>query len=173
MTNLVALGAASCALGGIGTMGGLKLASKITGKPMGLPGSTAHVLTNDKLDKEAKKEVLKECTKEGFKDIAKMTGVAGAAAGAAAIATGCSNKASAVAKKAFAGAEKLLSKVSVNGKSLKTMVKNSNLYKNFNKLPMPAKAAIAAGAAVLAFAAPILGLSAQSKSGYIEGKYEA
>lgn len=173
MTNLAAVGLAGGVLGSVGTMGGLKLASKLTGKPMGLPGSAAHILTNDKLDKQAKAQVLKECTKESFKDIAKLTGAAGAAAGATAIATGCSNKAAGYAKQALASAEKLLSKVSINKKNLKTTIKNSSLYKNINKLPLTAKAAIAAGAAVLALAAPFASLASQSKAGYIEGKYEA
>ena len=65
-----------------------------------------------------------------------------------------------------------LSRVSIDDKNLKELIKNSNLYKNFNALPKPAKAAIATGSAILALILPTAAISSASKLGYIEGKHE-
>ena len=108
---------------GIGTgLIGSKIYSKITGKPAGAPASLAHILTNDKLDKHAKAEVIKEQMADSINYTGKALGVATVAAGATAIATGCSNKIAGYAQKASAKAGELLSNVAVKGKDLKSLL---------------------------------------------------
>ena len=137
---------------------------------VGMKGSIAHVLTNDKI--EDKGACFKEMAKEGIKDTLVLSGVTAGTAGAAALATGCSNKAAGAFNQLKTKAGEILSKISVNGENLKDIVKNSSIYKKINTLPTPAKAAIAAGAAAIALVGSIMTISAQSKAGYIEGKHE-
>ncbi len=154
-------------------LAGSAIYAKAKGKPAGVPGSTGHILTNDKLDKKAKGDVVKEQLIEGVKDTAKVGKVVVGSAAAASLVAGCSNKAAGLLHNAKSTVGGLLSKVSINDKNLKEIVKNNGVYKKLNALPTPAKAAIAAGAAALALVAPIAGLVNAQKSGYIEGKHEA
>jgi len=157
---------------GIG-IGGSKAYKKITGKTAGEPASLAHILTNDKLDKKAKKAVIAEQFKESGKDTLKLAGIVATTAGATAIATGCSNKITGIAQKSISKVGNLLSKVSVNGNNLKDMIASTKVYQKISTLPTPAKAAMAVGGAVLALVAPIMTLVSSQKAGYIEGKHEA
>ena len=81
-----AIGAAS------GTVG-LAVAKNISknGKTIGLIGSPAHILTNDKI--EDKSSALKELNKESLKDSAKLLGATAGVASGAALVTGISKKA--------------------------------------------------------------------------------
>ena len=159
---------------GIGTgLIGSKIYSKITGKPAGAPASLAHILTNDKLDKHAKAEVIKEQMADSINYTGKALGVATVAAGATAIATGCSNKIAGYAQKASAKAGELLSNVAVKGKDLKSIIKETGVYQKFSALPTPAKAALAVGAAVLTAGLTVAQTLFSQKAGYIEGKHEA
>ena len=158
---------------GVGTVAGVGLAShissKATGKPLGIPGSMAHTMGNDKLDKKA---YAKEYNKEVLKDTAKLGAFTALAAGSAAVATGVSAKAANFATGAKAAMGRAAEAVSVNGKSLKSMITNTNLYKKFNGLQGPAKAAIVVGAAALALGLMIYDRVSIAKSAYIEGKNE-
>ena len=135
---------------------------------VGMKGSIAHVLTNDKI--EDKGACFKEMAKESIKDTLVLGSVTAGTAGAAAIATGCSNKAAGAFNQLKTKAGEILNKISINDKNLKDIVKNSKIY---NKISAsPAKAAIAAGAAAITLVGSLMTVSAQSKAGYIEGKHE-
>lgn len=164
---------AGAAVGTALTVGGSKIYMNGTGKPAGAPGSIAHILTNDKLDKQGKADVLKEQTKESLKDALKVTGLAAGCAGAAALATAKSPKLSGLLSSAKSAVGGALEKVSVNGDNLKDMVKGTKVFEKFSALPKPAKAAIAVGAGALAGLGTIYKAVTQSKAGYIEGKHEA
>ncbi len=158
---------------------------------VGMKGSIAHVLTNDKI--EDKGACFKELFKETAKDTLTIGGITAGAAGAAAIVTGCSNKASNAFKNIITGVGNALDKIKIDSvskyrgnkfesikevienstsASLKEIVKDSSIYKKIHSLPTPAKAAIAAGAAALALVGSIMSISLASKAGYIEGKHE-
>ncbi|MBE7705143.1 MAG: hypothetical protein E7Z90_04940 [Cyanobacteria bacterium SIG29] len=167
MINPAIVGAAA----GTGiALGGSKVYQKVTGKPAGAPASIAHVLTNDKLDSKA--ATIGEMTKEGVKDLLVLGGGAATVGGAAAIATGCSNKVGQAFAKGISKVGDALSKIAVNGKNLKDLVKSSSIYTKFSALPAPAKAAILAGAGVLALVGPLVTMVSAQKAGYIEGKHE-
>ncbi len=157
---------------GIG-LAGSKIYSKMTGKAAGAPASAAHILTNDKLDKQGKSDVVKEQLSEGLKDTVNVSKVVIGSAAAASLAAGNSKKVAGLLHKAKTNVGNILSKVTVDNKNLKEIVKNSNIYKKLNNLPTPAKAAIAVGAAALALVAPITSIVSARKAGYIEGKHEA
>ncbi len=155
---------------GVGTS---KLYTKMTGKPAGAPASLAHILTNDKLDKQAKKDVVKEQLVESGKDTLKLGATAAGIGGAAALACAKSSKAAAFFASTKTKIGNVLSKVSISGKNLKDLVKSTKVFDKFNSLPAPAKVAIAVGAGVVALVAPLATLVSSQKSGYIEGKHEA
>lgn len=154
-----------------------------------MTGSVAHVMTNDKI--QDKGACLKELAKEPVKDTVTITTAGAVAAGVSAGGVALLNKLSSSGNKILSekstallnGAKNIyksvksnvgntLSKVSINGTSLKETVANSQVYKKFNALPTPAKAAIAAGAVALSVIAPLVSINNTSKAGYIEGKHE-
>ncbi len=157
---------------GVG-VGASKLYTKMTGKTAGAPASLAHILTNDKLDKQGKADVIKEQLIESGKDTLKLGATAAGIGGAAALACAKSSKAAGFFATAKTKIGNMLSKVSVGGKDLKEMVKGTKIFDKFNKLPAPAKVAIAVGAGVVALVAPLATLVSSQKAGYIEGKHEA
>lgn len=154
-------------------LGGAKLASKITGKPVGVPASPEHILTNDKLDKKAKVNVVKEQLQESAKDTLKVGGIVLGSATAASLVAGNSKKVSGFLQTQKGKVGNLLSKVTVNSKNLKEIIQGNNLYKKLNALPAPSKAAIAAAAATLSIVTPIATIVSARKAGYIEGKQES
>jgi hypothetical protein len=166
----VAASALCCGTAGLGSLGAIKLQNKITGKPVGCQGSVAHIITNDKI--EDKFECFKEINKEGAKDALKLTTVSGLAAGAGALATVASPKAKSALKSAKTAIGNALSNVSISGKSVKDIIKNTNVFTKFNSLPAPAKAAIAIGGAVLAAGFALFEIMSAAKAGYIEAKHE-
>jgi len=137
-----------------------KAIAKKTGKPQGAPGSTIHVLTNDKLDKQAKKETMKEINSASNKITLKSLKLCAEAAGAAAVAASCSPK--------FAKQVTKLTKLPV----VKNVVKFATENTKSGKLPTPAKAAIAVGTLAVAAVAPFVMAINGGKAGYIEGKHE-
>lgn len=167
--SALAGGVAGTAIG----VGSAKIYKKATGKSAGAPGSIAHIMTNDKLDKHSRATVLKEQAKEGLKDTLKVTGLSAGAAGVAALATAKSPKVSGLLSSAKSSVAGALESISVNGQNLKDMVKNTKVFEKFSALPKPAKAAIAVGATALAGLGTIYTLVSSSKAGYIEGKNEA
>ena len=167
-SKLLAMSLAANGIAGATVLGATKLAGKISGKPQGMPGSIAHVLTNDKIENKGACYVAQ--LKEGAKDTLKLTAATGAAAGVASLAAGFSPKVQAGVKNIISKAGEGLAKVSVNGQSLKDTLKNSPAYGWFKALPSPAKAAVLAGAAVLSLGAFVALTS--NKPGYIEGQHE-
>lgn len=153
-------------------LGGSAIYKKVSGKPAGVPGSVAHIVTNEKLDNKAKAEVLKEQFVESTKDTLKLGGAVAGTATAASLITGNSEKAANVFNKIKSKIGDTLAKCSINGKNLKDIVKNTKVFQKFNSLPTPAKAGITAGAALLALAAPVVSMVSAQKAGYIEGKHE-
>lgn len=191
MMNPIVLGSVTgLGLGaGLG-VGGAKVYKKVTGKAAGVAGSPMHIATNDKLDKKAKAAVVKEQLVESGKDTLALGTIVGTSAGAAAIAAGCSSKVQAGLSSLKQAVKKFTDNIVVkygNGvidtmhagtnesidKTLTQVIKNNKLFKKFNNLTTPAKAAIAAGAAALALVAPIVSLVSSQKAGYIEGKHES
>lgn len=157
---------------------------------IGMTGSVAHVMTNDKI--QDKGACLKELIKEPIKDMVTIATTGAVAGGAAAGSVVALNKLSSSKNEVLAGkstallnsAKNLyknvktsigntLGNVSIDGQNLKDAVKNSKIYTKFNGLPAPAKAAIALGTAALAVVAPLVTINNASKAGYIEGKHEA
>lgn len=174
ISTLAGIGAGVGTIGGIGLgMAGAKGISKLTGKPVGMYGSTAHVLTNDKLDKEAKKEVAKEVNKQQLKDLGKIGGLTALTAGGAVIAAGCSKKALNGFKNIKNGAASMADKIKIDGKSLAQKIADTGLYKKIKTLPAPAKAGIMAGAAVLATLGMFLPAKTIADASKIEAKAEA
>ncbi len=157
--------------GGAVGLGSVALAAKISKKPIGCKGSMAHIMSNDKLDKQAKKDTFKQIGKETLKDTGKIAGATAVLSGAAALATK-STKVSTFLKDAKATIGEGLSKISINNKNLKSMITDSSLYKKANALPKPAKAAIATAAAALALITPFWMLKSASDAGYIEAQNE-
>lgn len=158
---------------GVGTAIGLsKLHTKLTGKTTCLPGSIGHILTNDKLDKQAKADVIKEQTAEFNKGTLKLGMTAVGVGAAAALASAKSPKVATFFSNAKSTIAKGLSNISVNGNNLKDMIKGTNAFAKFNKLSSPAKVAIAVSAGVIALVAPLATLVGSQKVGYIEGKHE-
>lgn len=162
-------GAAGIGLG----VGGAKLYTKATGKPAGAPASLAHIMTNDKLDKQAKVDVIKEQFIESGKDTLKIGATAAGVGGAAALAYAKSPKAASFLTNVKSTIADGLSQVSIGGNNLKDMIKNTKAFEKISKLPTPAKVAIAVGAGVIALVAPLATLVSSQKAGYIEGKHEA
>lgn len=165
---------------GIGTVGALGLgvaatkgASKLTGKPVGMYGSTAHILTNDKLEKQDKKEILKEVDKQQLKDLGKIGGLSALTAGGAVIAAGCSKKALNGFKNIKNSIASMADKIKIGGKSLAQKVADTGLYKKIKTLPAPAKAGIMAGAAILATLGMFLPAKSIADASRIEAKAEA
>ena len=156
----------------LATMGGVKCYHAVTGKTVGAPGSLAHITSNDNLSTKAKLSVLAEQGKEGLKDTFSLAGATATVAAAGSLAVANSNKCADAFKTLISKAGDALSKVEINGNNLKEAVKNTDLYNKVKSLPLGAKAAIAAGTVALAVLAPLYTAVAQSKAGYIEGKYE-
>ena len=129
------------------------------------------IITNDKI--EDKFECFKEINKEGAKDALKLTAATGVAAGAGALATVASPKAKSVLQSAKTAIGNALSNVSISGKSVKDIIKNTKVFGKFNSLPAPAKAAVAIGGAVFAAGLTLLGYVSAAKAGYIEAQHES
>ncbi len=139
---------------------------------IGMIGSPAHITTNKHMTAKEKIACHGEILKEGLKDTLKLAaGVTGAAGIGAAASK--STKFVNLLKNVRHSVGDALSKVTVNGENLKETVLKSDIYGKFNSLPVPAKAAIAVGAAALAIAAPLFTIASSSKASYIEGKNEA
>ena len=191
MMNPIVLGSVTgLGLGaGLG-VGGAKVYKKVTGKAAGVAGSPMHIATNDKLDKKAKAAVVKEQLVESGKDTLALGTIVGTSAGAAAIAAGCSSKVQAGLSSLKHAVKKFTDNIVVkygNGvidtmhagtnesidKTLTQVIKNNKLFKKFNNLTTPAKAAIAAGALAMAVALPTISTISAAKGGYIEGKHES
>lgn len=183
LTTAAGLGA------GIGAFAATSKASKKisekTGKPVGCTGSYTHIMTNDKI--ENKKGTLAEITKESLKDTGNLLGATGIGAGAAALVTGVSKKAQKGLNNFISNVGKSLDKISVPSNliadsiegikapktiSLKDKVKFSGIGRKFLNATPAAKAAILAGAAILAVATPLVAINNAAKSGYIEAKHE-
>ena len=159
---------------GIGLgLGSAKAYKKITGKTAGTPASPMHVLTNDKLDKKGKADVVKEQLVESAKDSITVGKLVIGSAAAASLVAGNSTKVAGFLHSAKSKVGNLLSKVTVDNKNLKEIVQNNNIYKKLNPLPTPAKAAIAAATAAAAIIFPAYVVVGSQKAGYIEGKHEA
>ena len=154
--------------------------AKATGKTVGVPGSLAHTMTNDKLSRQAKAKTVLEQTKEYGKDVFGLYGTAVGVGATAALATGCSNKVQAALHSAKKGVATVLDDVILKGAgnlgadmSLKEVIKEIPLFQKFNSLPTAAKAGIVAGMATLSLIAPLYSNIVSAKAGYIEGKNES
>lgn len=138
---------------------------------VGMKGSGIHIFTNKNMEKGDKKACCKEICKESAKDILKLTaGVAGAA-GAGAAATK-SNRVVNALKNFKHSVGDVLTKADIGDTNLKEVIKGSEIYKKLNKLPLPAKAALAAGAAALAVGKVVIKAARIPRAAYIEGKHE-
>lgn len=168
--NLVSL--VSCCTGVATGIGGSKIYTKITGKTAGVPGSIAHITTNDNLTNEAKLHVFGQYAKEGLKDTIKLAGVTTAAAAGGSLAVANSTKCAKAFGKLTSTVSEFLGKTTINGTNVKEAIKDTQVFKKLNALPTAAKAGIAAGAAVLAMVLPIVSVNSAAKSGYIEGQHE-
>lgn len=170
MSNGLICAASAIAGTGLG-IGSLALASKLSKKPIGCKGSIAHILSNDKLDKQAKVDTFKDIAKENLKDTGKVLGISAGYAGMAALASK-STKFPKILKmfRKFVGDK--LSNISYKGNDLKSIIANTTAYKKFNALPRPAKAAIAYGGAALAALSTIFAIKQTSDAGYIEAQHE-
>ena len=140
------------------------LYAKATGKTVGVPGSIAHTMSNNKLSKQAKIQTIAEQTKETGKDVLNVYGTAIGVGATAALATGCSNKVQGALHSVKKGVANLFDNI---------ILKELPTFKKFNSLPTAAKAGIIAGIATLSIVAPIYGRIIAGKAGYIEGKNEA
>ena len=166
LTNTQIAGAslAGAAIGAVATVGICKGISKLTGKPVGIAGSPAHVLTNDKVD--SKMGVFKDQFVGGLKTDAKVLGVTGIAAGLGALA----------AKKSPELVDTLKSVKNTFSETfaqeLKSVIKDTKVYQKLSALPTPAKVAVAVGSYALLIGSTIAGLSKIAKYGYIEGQHE-
>ena len=127
--------------GGISGLATTTLIAKKAKKPIGCKGSFAHIMSNDKLDEQAKKDTFKQIGKQNLKDAKALVG-------------------------------KGLSKVNINNKNLKSMIKDSKIFKKVNALPKPLKAAIATATAALTILVPAWALKSAGDSGYIEAQNE-
>lgn len=172
--NINALSAGAAVAGGAigaGTVvAGSKLYQKATGKPAGVYGSLAHVISNPNV--EDKKGCFGSIMKEQAKDTLKLGGITVGTAATASLITGNSRTAQSVLHEAKSIAGECLEAIKINDVNLKEAVKNSKIYTKLNALPTAAKAGIAAGAAVLALAAPLVSLVSAAKSGAIEAQHE-
>ena len=137
---------------------------------IGMVASPAHVMSNKNITD--KKACLRDITKQNVKDTLVLAGTVAGAGTAAVITTGVSNKAAGFVKNAISNAGKALSKVNIDGKNLKEMVKNSKLYTKFSSLPTPAKAGIMVATAASALIHPLWLVNSVSKGAKIEGNYE-
>lgn len=167
-----------------------KLAAKRK-EPVGCIGSTAHVVSNDKI--EDKFETISEINKEASKTMGKLGTISLASAGAAGLASKYTKKGSEFAQKSLGKLGSFLDKVNVKSDvikifinpdntakcsrgvvhtSLKEMLSDTKLGQKFVKSSMPTKAAAAAGLGVLLLGLPLAMLSSASKAGYIEAKHE-
>lgn len=168
--KLAALGVAT---GTLPTMIIMDQVGKKTGKPIGVPGSFTHILSNNKISSEDKFQTLNKITKEQIKDGAKALTLTATAAGIAGVAAKKSEAVGNAVQEGVSQLGKLLQKVSVNGKDLKAILNNNSLVQTFKGLPTPVKAAVLAGGAALTTILPFLTVNAFSKAGYIEGQKEA
>lgn len=146
------------------------IAGKLTGKTTGVPGSYAHITTNNKLDN--KRTVQNEITKECVKDTLTVGGITVGTAAVGSLAVANSNKCADVFKKLTEKASEFLGNSTINGTNVKDAIKNTKVFEKLNSLPMAAKAGIAAGAVALAVVAPLAQIVTSAKAGYIEGKHE-
>lgn len=161
---------------------------------IGMVGSPAHILTNEKIEGKDKLKTIGKVYAEAAKDTLTIGGVA-AGTGAAVAAATKFNKGFAAKVAQFAGTAKeatgnILSKIGIqktyaSGKKgfvsvkgvvenkLKELANNKNsLYSKFKGLPTYAKAGIAAGVAALAVVGNIIGVNSVAKAGKIEGEAE-
>lgn len=157
--------------GGVMGLGATPLIASKAKNPIGSKGSITHILSNDKLDKEAKKDTFKQIKKEAFKDTGKLFGMTAGVAGIAAIATK-SGKVTNKLKSFKKNAGTLLNYFSYRGKSMKDIIANTKEYKKFNTLPKPLKAGIGAAVATLAVLTPIFLSKSRTDAAYIEAKNE-
>ncbi len=138
---------------------------------IGMIGSPIHILTNKNIEGFSNKiGCLNETNKESFKSIGKGMVAAAAAGGVAAGTSAVLGKVKPNTLENISNVVKdtiknITNKVSVNGKTLTEKISSSKIYSKFKSLPTPAKAAAAAGAAVLSLAALIITHS--NKSAYI------
>ena len=156
----------------LAAMGGIKCYHSVTGKTAGAPGSLAHVTTNDNLSQKAKAQVFLESNKEFAKDTLSVVGATATAAAAGSLAVANSTKCADAFGKLMNKASEFLGNSTINGKNVKDTIKNTKVFQKLNSLPTAAKAGIAAGAAALAVALPILNQVTAAKAGYIEAQHE-
>ncbi len=157
--------------GGVLGAGTAALVAKKAKKPIGSKGSAMHILTNDKLDEQAKKDTFKQIGKQNLKDAGKIAGATAVLSGAAALATK-STKVSTFLKDTKALFGEGLSEISINNENLKSMIKDTKIFKKVNALPKPLKAAIATATAALTILIPVWALKSARDAGYIEAQNE-
>ena len=157
--------------GGISGLTTTTLIAKKAKKPIGCKGSFAHIMSNDKLDEQAKKDTFVQIGKQNLKDAGKVAGTTAVLSGAAALATK-SSKVSTFLKDAKSFIGEGLSEININDKNLKSMIKDSKIFKKANALPKPLKAAIATATAALAILVPAWALKSAGDAGYIEAQNE-
>jgi hypothetical protein len=155
-----------------GILGKLTYDSKVKGKTVGLPGSVAHISTNDKLTLTDKKDSIEETGKESVKSRLKTLGAVATVGVATSFVTGVSKKATKYFNNFQQSINNNLAKVSISGENLNEILSNSKLYNKFNSLQTPAKAGLLAAGVVLSIIAPLTELAIESKAGYIEGQHE-
>ena len=156
-----------------GIVGGAVCKSKITGKPVGIPGDYLHLITNNNLTSKDKFEVRKEQIKDAYQNTLKIGATSAFIGGSTALAYAKSPKVATVLKEVKTGVGELLSTISVNNKNLKDVIKNTKLYSKINALPTPAKVALTAGSIVLSIITPFAIIGQSQRNAYIEGRKEA
>ena len=165
------VGSAGVLMADILGMGPFATAVKFSKKPYACKGTGSHIIHNDKLDEQAKKDAFIQINKKAFKGASKIAVFTAGVAGAAAIAakTTKGSKFLIVAKGVIGNA---LANISIKNKSLKSMITDTKLFKQINKLPKPAKAAIGAAAVVFALVAPLWRARMSAEAAYIEAQNE-
>lgn len=138
--------------------------------PIGIYGSTSHVLTNKKVENkfECVKEQIKTRVKDSFKGTAAVVGTAGAAAGITAVVNN-------VKPSALNGLKNQYNKISDGAMSVLKKYDLTEAQKaltKFNKVPVAGKVAALVGAASLIVVGAIHQVNQVGKMGGIEGKYE-
>lgn len=156
----------------LAAMGSIQLAHKVTGKTQGIPGSLAHISTNDNLTKEAKMHVCCQQVKEGLKDSIQIAGLGVAAAAGGSLAVANSTKCAKAFEKLTTSVSEFLGKTTINGTNVKEAIKDTKVFKKLNALPTSAKAGIVASAVVALAISPIVNKVGAAKAGYIEGQHE-
>lgn len=147
-----------------------KLKAKKTGTPSGTPGSLDHIVSNDKIVN--KRACFAEINKQAVKDTFEIGALSAVAAAGSAVAVASSSSAKVGFNNFVSKVGKNLSKVSINDKSLKDIVKNTKVFNKFNSLPTPAKAAIVVGGGLFAILSLALNSMISGQSAYIEAQNE-